>query len=73
MKEHYSVIKYKGYTIEGCGSHYELYHPYGFIGSFADCKSAKAYVDKEKQEADNRWNEAVLRDFDFYNYIFDEN
>lgn len=61
MKKHYSTIKYHGYTIEGCGDHYELYHPYcGFEGSFPNCSSAKAYVDEGREEADRLWNEAIL-------------
>lgn len=63
MKKHYGVIKYHGYIIEGCGSYYELYHPDGLVGQFASCKDAKAYVDRERAEADARWNDAVLAEY----------
>ena len=62
MKRHYSVIKYRGYTIEGCGDHYKLYHPYGLEGIFPNCTSAKSYVDKTWKEADDRWNKLVLEE-----------
>ena len=62
MKNHYSTIKYHGYTIEGVGKEYELYHPDGLVGTFASCHEAKSYVDKERKEADDRWNKAVLEE-----------
>lgn len=64
MKKHYSTIKYHGYIIEGCGREYELYHPDGLIGTFPTCKDAKAYVDKERKHADDRWNNAVLAEME---------
>lgn len=62
MKKHYSTIKYHGYIIEGCGNYYELYHPLGFIGTFASCKEAKAFVDRERTDVVKRWNDAVLEE-----------
>lgn len=62
MKKHYSIIKYHGYIIEGCGTHYELYHPLGLVGEFTTCKQAKAYVDRERADAIKRWNDAVLEE-----------
>ena len=62
MKNHYSIIKYHGYVIEGIGKEYALYHPDGFVGTFPTCSAAKSYVDKERKEADDRWNKAVLEE-----------
>lgn len=61
-KKSYSTIKYHEYIIQGMGLRYDLYHPLGFVGSFPTCKEAKAYVDADRRESDNRWNAAVLAD-----------
>ena len=65
MKKHYGTIKYHGYIIEGRGLYFELYHPDGLIGSFSTCKDAKTFVDKEIKEADTKWNNAVLAEYEF--------
>ena len=61
-KARYSIIKYHEYRIEGIGKEYALYHPDGFVGTFPTASAAKAYVDKERKEADDRWNAAVMED-----------
>lgn len=63
MKYHYSTIKYHGYIIEGIGTEYKLYHPDGLVGTFSTSKEAKSYVDRERKEADNLWNKAVLEEY----------
>lgn len=65
MKKHYSTIKYHNYIIEGCGSNYELYCSDGMIGTFSTCKQCKDYVDKERNENDKLWNNAVLREYNY--------
>ena len=62
MKNRYSIIKYHGYLIEGIGREYTLYHPDGIVGTFPTCSAAKSYVDKERKEAVDRWNKAVLEE-----------
>lgn len=62
MKARYSIIKYHGFIIEGTGREYDLYHPDGFVGTFPTAGAAKAYVDKERKEAIDRWNRAVIED-----------
>jgi len=64
------TIKYHEYIIEGHGNYYTLYHPDGCIGNFNTCKEAKQFVDKERKELDNMWNDAILTELDDMGYSF---
>ena len=59
MKNHYSSFKYHNYIIEGCGREYELLCKDGIIGRFSTCQQCKNYVDRERNQLDEAWNNAV--------------
>lgn len=61
-------MKYKGYIIENIHADKTLYNSAlfelsckdGIIGTFATCKEAKRFVDREVEEANKIWNDAII-------------
>ena len=61
-KKHYSIIKYHGYIIEGCGCVYDMYYDNNYVGEFSTFSEAKKYIDDEEKLFTKLWNKAVIEE-----------